>query len=207
MTEFSIAINAGGQSTRMGSNKAFVDLNGKPMIEHMLERLEPLEAQEIFLVTNTPDEYQHLGLRMVGDMVPDTGALGGIYTAVQQSNTQYTLVLAVDMPFVSASFIQYLIDTIEESEEIYDVIVPRVEGYPQGLHAVYSKRCVPLIAMSLKLKQLKVISFYANVNVRYIDESEYQQLGVDYTTLMNVNTPDDLARARFIAREMAKKKK
>lgn len=199
MVEYSIAINAGGQSSRMGTNKALVDLNGKPIIQHMLERLKPLDdAQEIFLVTNTPEEYEHLGLRMVGDIMPDGGALGGIYTAVQQSTTPYTLVLACDMPFIAADLLKFMLTLCENEKPLFEVVVPRVEGYPQGLHAVYHKRCAPMIAMSLQLKQLKVIGFYDNVQVRYIDEPEYEEFDPDKFALMNINTQDELARARFI---------
>ena len=79
---FSLAIIAGGQSRRMGRDKAFVELGGKPLIEHVIQRSADLGQAETIIITNKPAQYAHLGLPMYRDVLPDKGSLGGIYTAL-----------------------------------------------------------------------------------------------------------------------------
>ena len=206
MTSLTVAINAGGQSSRMGTDKAFVDLLDQPLIEHIIERVAGLGQAETILITNRPDDYAHLGLPMVGDALPDKGSLGGIYTALHHSQTAsgYTLVVACDMPFLNPALLRHMVSLCAGDE--YDVIVPRVEGYPQGLHAIYSQRCLGPIRARLDADRLKVIGFYDDVRVRYLDEAEYTPLDPDGLSFSNVNTPVELAEARRLADETIKRK-
>jgi molybdopterin-guanine dinucleotide biosynthesis protein A len=197
MVDFSVAILAGGQSSRMGTDKSFVEVQGMPIIEHLIRRVSRLDRRETFLVTNNPDAYMHLGLRMVQDVLSGKGSLGGIYTALYHSETTYTLVLACDMPFVSRPLLRYMIELCKPAT--HDVIVPRVEGRPQGLHAIYSKTCLGPILARLETNQNRVISFYDEVDVRYIDEPEYRRFDPDRLSFSNVNTPEDLQQARDLA--------
>ncbi len=197
--EFSIAINAGGQSARMGTNKAFVEVNGQPMIERIIERVASLGQTETFLVTNTPADYEHLGLRMVGDVVPDSGSLGGIYAALYHSTTDYVLVLACDMPFINREILAEMLKFVDGENE---VVVPRVDDFPQGLHALYHRNCLAPIQTRIEAKRLKVIGFYQDVQVHYLDENDYQQLDPDGLAFMNVNTPAELAEANRLALEL-----
>ncbi|RPI95845.1 MAG: molybdenum cofactor guanylyltransferase, partial [Chloroflexi bacterium] len=158
MTTFTVAIIAGGQSSRMGTDKSFVPLRGKPLIEHLLDRVGSLGQNETILITNCPDDYAHLGLPMFTDVLPGKGALGGIYTAIHASQSPYTLALACDMPFVNADLLRYML-ALTGSGEV-DVVVPRVDDYPQGLHAIYGKECLPAIRARLDADRLKVIGFY-----------------------------------------------
>lgn len=193
-TSLTIAINAGGQSSRMGTDKAFVDIFGQPLIEHIIGRVAGLGQAETILITNRPDDYAHLGLTMVGDVLPDKGSLGGIYTALHHSQAAYTLVVACDMPFLNPALLRHMIALCDGDH--YDVIVPRVEGYPQGLHAIYSKNCLEPIRARLDADRLKVIGFYDDVRVRYIDEPEYAPFDPDGLSFSNVNTPEELEEAR-----------
>ena len=130
---FTVAINAGGQSRRMGRDKALVELDGRPMLEHVIERVSGLGQAQTLLVSNDHGAHARFGLPMVRDSLPDAGSLGGIYTALMHSHYGHTLVVACDMPFLSPMLLRYMLALREEGE--YDVIVPRVDGYPQGLHA------------------------------------------------------------------------
>ena len=104
-TSFSLAIIAGGQSRRMGRDKAFVDLGGKALIQRVVERSADLGQSETILITNKPAQYAHLGLPMHRDILPDKGSLGGIYTALARANNPDVLVLACDMPFIRTELI------------------------------------------------------------------------------------------------------
>jgi molybdopterin-guanine dinucleotide biosynthesis protein A len=194
-TNFSVAIIAGGKSTRMGTDKSFVMLAGKPLIEHVLARISDLGQSETLLITNWPDAYAYLGLPMYRDVIPDKGSLGGIYTAIHYSRTPYTLAIACDTPFVRPALFAYMVNLIGA----FDVIVPRVENYPQGLHAIYSKACLGPIRERLDADRLHVIGFYPKVNVRYLDKEEYAPFDLEGVSFFNINTPEELEQARQIA--------
>lgn len=195
---FTLAISAGGQSSRMGTDKAFAEIDGVPLIERVIARTRDLGQAETVLITNRPDEYAHLGLPMYTDVMPDKGALGGVYTAVSVSSAPYTLVVACDMPFLSAGLLRHMVSLLDDDPPP-DVVVPRVMGYPQGLHAIYGKGCLDPIRRRLDANRLKVIGFYDEVRVRYLDEPEYQRHGAHL--FFNVNTPQQLEEARRLSRE------
>ncbi|MCI0712966.1 MAG: molybdenum cofactor guanylyltransferase [Chloroflexi bacterium] len=188
-----MAIIAGGQSSRMGRDKSFVELAGQPVIKHVMERVEGLGQAETILITNHMAAYAHLDLPMFSDVLPDKGSLGGIYTAIYYSQQPHTLVVACDMPLLNTDLLRYMVGLLDDET---DVIVPTVEGYPQGLHAIYGKECLDLIQQRLEANRLKVIGFYGDVQVRYIDEAEYQPIDPHGHSFFNVNTPEDLERAR-----------
>lgn len=200
ITELAIAINAGGKSARMGTDKSFVPLNGKPMIEHILAQIALLESDVTFVITNRPAEYAHLNLPLVEDVMPGKGTLGGIYTALHHSSSAYTLVLGCDMPFVNIDLLRYMVSLRDESGGPYDVIVPRHNHHPQGLHAVYRKTCLAPIQAQLAADRLKVIGFYEDVRVRYIDPAEWEAIDPRGLSFFNVNTPEDVQIAQELAR-------
>ncbi|GIK64506.1 MAG: putative molybdenum cofactor guanylyltransferase [Chloroflexota bacterium] len=193
-----LAIMAGGKSSRMGTDKSFVTLLGKPLIEHLLDQLADLGEDERILITNRPDDYATLGLPMFTDVLPDKGSLGGIYTAITHSQTDYTLVMACDMPFANPALLKYMMGLCDGT---HDVIVPRVDNYPEGLHAIYSQACLAPIRKRLEADQLKVMGFYDDVRVRYLDEAEYQPFDPKGLSFFNVNTPQELEEARRLAGE------
>ncbi len=199
MRGLTVAIMAGGKSSRMGTDKSFVVLAGKPLIEHALARVSDLGQDETILITNKPEAYSHLGLPMYGDVIPDKGSLGGIYTAIHYSRSEYTLTVACDTPFVSPELFRYMIGLREAEGGPYDVIVPRFEKYPQGLHAIYRKACLEPIRERMDADKLHVIGFYPKVRVRYLEEPEYEQFDAKGLSFFNVNTPEELAQAEAIA--------
>lgn len=190
-----VAINAGGKSSRMGTDKSFVPVLGKPMIEHVLDRVRGLGQDETIVITNRLEDYAHLGLPLFSDVLPDKGSLGGIYSAVAHSQHEYTLVVACDMPFLNPDLLRHMIALIGEPGGPYDVIVPRVDEHPQGLHAIYSKGCLSPIRARLEADRLKVIGFYDQVRVRYLDPAEYQRFDPQGRSFLNINTPDELRAA------------
>lgn len=197
MMTFTLAILAGGKSSRMGRDKSFVPVLGRPMIEHIIHSTSDLGQSETLLITNRPADYAHLNLPMFGDVVPEKGSLGGIYTAIWHSSAPYTLVIACDMPFVNPALLRYML-SLRRGDQ-FDVIVPRVEAYPEGLHAIYSKACLEAVRSCLDADRLKVIGFYDQVRVRYLDEAEYQPIDPNRLSFVNINTPEELARAQKIA--------
>lgn len=190
MNDVTVAIMAGGQSSRMGRDKSFVALAGRPLIAHVVERVSGLGA-ETLLITNKPAEYAHLGLPMFGDVWPDCGPLGGIYTAVYHAQNPYILVVACDMPWLNRALLSYLLDLRREA----DVVVPRWEQYPEPLHAVYSRACLPAMETNLRAGRLKITRFFGAVRVRFVEQGEIVAVAGDGRSFANLNTPEELDEA------------
>lgn len=189
--DLTVAIMAGGKSSRMGRNKSFVSLGGKPLVEHVLERVAPLSKHQL-LITNAPDSYAYLRLPMVGDIYKDKGPLAGIFTAVFHATTPYTLIVATDMPWLNESLLRYQISLKEEA----DVIIPRWDKFPEPLHAVYSKAVLPPIEQNLEADRLKVTRFFGQVSVRFVERAEIEQFDPNGRSFANINTPDQLQAAK-----------
>ncbi len=188
---FTIAILAGGASRRMGVDKSFIDFDGQPMIQRVLERVRTLNAP-VLLVTNAPDRYLRFRVAMTADLLPGKGALGGIYSALAISETEYTVCLACDMPLLNVDLIAALLST----RAGFEAVVPVVDGQAQGLHAIYHRRCLKPIRAMLGAGNLRVADLFGQVKTRYVEDAELRAIDPDLRSFVNVNTPDELARAR-----------
>ena len=149
--------------------------------------------RETIIIANQPGKYAPLGLPVYADIMPDKGSLGGIYSALRHARTEYILALACDMPCLSPGLLRYMVGLVDDAT---DIVAPRVQGYPQGLHAIYRKTCLTPIRQQLDANRLKIIRFYDQMRLRYIDEAEYAQFDAAGMSFENLNTPDDLALAR-----------
>lgn len=184
------AIMAGGKSTRMGTDKAFVPLQGKPMIEHVLERVEGL-GDETILIANEAEKYSFLNLPIFGDIYVNCGPLGGLHSALYHASFPHVLVVACDMPWLNPQLLAFMLSLRHTA----DAIVPRWSKFPEPLHAVYGSQCLGPIETNLQAKNLKLISFYAQVDVRYLDQTAISAFDPEGRSFSNVNTPEDLNSA------------
>lgn len=192
MSPITVAIIAGGKSSRMGTDKAFVKVLGRPLIEDLIENLSGL-GQETILITNQPDGYHYLGLPLFSDVLPDKGALGGLYTALYHSTQPRTLCVACDMPFINRPLLEHLLALSTEG----DVIVPRLNGEAEPFRAVYAREaCLGPIRASLDSNRMRIISFFPQVHVRWVEQTEVEQFDPKHLSFFNVNTPEDLVEAR-----------
>jgi molybdopterin-guanine dinucleotide biosynthesis protein A len=185
-----LAVQAGGQSRRMGRDKGLVELGGRPLISHVLERLQPL-ADDVLVTTNAPQDYGFLGVRLVSDPVPGAGALPGLATALEAARGERVMVVACDMPFVSPALMSYLLDLAQEA----DVAIPRRLGEFEPLLAVYRRTCRTAIEAALAAGQSRMISFFPSVRVRPVEDAELESVDPSGRSFFNVNTPDDLRMA------------
>ena len=188
-----VAVQAGGRSSRMGSDKALLRLDGIPLIERLLQRVSGL-GEEILITTNRPQDYQYLGLRMASDPEPGAGALHGLRTALEAARGQTVLVLACDMPFVSRPLLEHMLQLSEAA----DLVVPRRGGEYEPLHAVYSKGCLPALEAALQQGERRMISFFPSLNLHTVDQEEIDRLDPEGLSFFNVNTPEDLRKAERI---------
>jgi molybdopterin-guanine dinucleotide biosynthesis protein A len=187
---------AGGQSSRLGTDKSFINVNGQSLIERIVAKLTRL-SDDVIIVTNSPDEYDHLEARLVGDIYPGKGALGGIYSGLRAAANAYSLVVACDMPFLDLNLLRYMIILARE----HDVVIPRIGGLPEPLHAIYSKNCQEPIDRLLARGGLKIIDFFSEVRVRYVEEGEVDIFDPQHLSFFNVNTPDDLEEMKKLAQK------
>ena len=186
-----IAVQAGGKSSRMGEDKALIRLAGIPLIERVLARIDGL-ADEILITTNHPETLTHLNLRMAGDEVPGAGALHGLKTALDAARGELVLVLSCDTPFVNRELLEHLLSRAHEA----DAIVPKHDDKYEPLQAVYNRaRCLPAVEAALLASKRRMVSFYPQVHVLPIEENVLSRLDPSGLSFFNVNTAEDLARA------------
>jgi molybdopterin-guanine dinucleotide biosynthesis protein A len=192
-------ILAGGKSRRMGGvPKALLPFGGRPLIQRVVEALCSVLPDSL-IVTNTPELYAFLGLPMVGDVYPDGGSLGGIYTGLAACSGEAALCVACDMPFLSASFLAFLASRAGEA----DVVIPDADGEVQPLHAVYAKTCLPAMRRRLEAGELKVAGFFPEVRVLHVSSDVIARMADPGLIFVNLNTREDVARARALWRERA----
>jgi molybdopterin-guanine dinucleotide biosynthesis protein A len=171
----------------MGQNKAFIEIEGVPIISRICHLFREL-FQEVIIVTNHTDSFKHFDSKILQDLIPDKGALGGLYTGIFFSSFRYSFCVACDMPFINKSLVQYLLDNIQGD----DAIVPRTKDGLQPLHAIYSKNCLAPIKTIIEEGKYRIIDFYKMVKVKIVDERDFLFLDPLRQSFINVNTLEDL---------------
>jgi molybdopterin-guanine dinucleotide biosynthesis protein A len=191
----------------MGEDKALKPFLGRPLIQRVVDRLKPI-ADELIVTTNRPDDYAFLNLRLIQDLKPDRGALGGLYTAIASATHPLVAVVACDMPFASGKLIQTAAGIMDEEQA--DIVIARAssgeepakkgsEGY-EPLHAVYRREtCLTAIESAINADQWKVIAWFPQVRVRVLTSDEIKSIDPDGFAFRNVNTPEEFARAEELA--------
>ncbi|HZN48992.1 MAG TPA: molybdenum cofactor guanylyltransferase [Methylomirabilota bacterium] len=190
-------VQAGGKSTRMGGNpKALIELGGRSIVERVVAALTPA-VDDVLVVTNTPELYAFLGLPMVADVYPDHGSLGGIYSGLRAAG-EIAFTVACDMPFLHPEVVRLVVERAGEG----DVVIPRVGEQLETMHAAYSQTCLPPIEARLRAGRLKIVGFFDDVRVVEIGAAEVARFRDPAIAFMNVNTPDELERARALVAEL-----
>src|SRR5215216_2859571 len=192
-----VCIQAGGQSSRMGEDKALKMFLGRPLIQRVVERLSPI-ADELIVTTNRPDDYSFLGLRLIPDLKPGRGALGGLYTAIASASHLFVAVVACDMPFASGTLLEAA-TSLMVHEGVDVVIAKSQEGF-EPLHAVYRREtCLPAIRAAIEADQWKVIAWFPQVKVRVLTPDEIKRYDPAGVAFWNVNTPEEFLKAEELA--------
>jgi molybdopterin-guanine dinucleotide biosynthesis protein A len=190
-------ILAGGKSTRMGQNKAVMEIGGKRLIDRLAEGLAEI-FPEVIIVANVPDLYDSLGVKVVPDLIPEKGSLGGIYTATATARHPWAFVMACDMPFFNPGLIRYLATLTHDC----DVVIPYTDDW-EPLHALYAKTCLPPMERMIHSGQLKIVRFFPHVRVRRVDREELSPYDPHGFSFFNMNTPEEFARAEEWWRQLS----
>jgi molybdenum cofactor guanylyltransferase len=191
--DFSAAILAGGSAERLGLNKALVEICGCRAIDRILDILQEIFADTSIIVQRDSDmeDFTRTGTRILMDLLPGKGPLGGIYTALESSNQPYVFVMACDMPYPCRALILHMLSSIPGKE----AVVPRRGEYIEPLFAVYSKAIRERIAARLARDDLKIHDLLAELDVFYLDEQEISRFDPEFRSFLNINTPSDLKEA------------
>lgn len=177
---------AGGKNSRMKRNKAFLELGGRPLVERSLEVLKAIFA-EVIISSNEPEAYEAYNVRVVPDAEQGKGPLAGLAAGLRASSWDISFFVACDMPFILPEPIHYLWQWAES----HDAVVPVGPYGYHPLHAYYHRRCLATIENNLETKRYKIIDFYPECSVKYVDEKELAIFGDIAKILSNVNTPDE----------------
>ena len=187
-------ILAGGQSRRMGFNKALMDWGGRPLISVLIDRIRPLTDQ-ILISSNDFSSYDFLDYPLVADHFKGQGPLAGFHAAMLQSACSLYIMLACDLPNLREAMLRNLIELASG----FDAAIPRTEdGVTHPLCAVYRRTCLPSIEHALKRGSHKVIETFTDgsLEVRWVGPEEGHFQDID---LANANTPEDLQKLKFRA--------
>jgi len=195
MEGVSAFVLAGGKSSRMGTDKAFVELGGRRLLDRALELTEAV-ASDVRIV-GSAEKFAGFG-RVVEDEFPNCGPLGGIHTALRASRTELNLVLAVDLPFVEVGFLKYLLNAAHASKAV--VTVPRAGGGWQPLCAVYKREFAAVAETALRQGKNKIDPLFGMVEVHAVHEDELKKCGFSPDMFRNLNTPEELSEANREAR-------
>jgi molybdopterin-guanine dinucleotide biosynthesis protein A len=195
-----LVIQAGGESLRMGQNKARMLFCGEPLIERILRRTGSLAGQ-VFITTNLPEQLEYLGLPVVEDIIPGKGALGGLYTALATAANSEVIVVACDMPFVNPDLILAECDLLLTGQT--DAVIPVSPLGFEPFHAVYRREsCLAAVQKVLQAGQLRLSSWFSEVHVYKMTLAEVAQYDPNYYAFINVNTPEEFQIAERLARQI-----
>jgi molybdopterin-guanine dinucleotide biosynthesis protein A len=189
-------ILAGGKSRRMGRNKVFIDAGGIPLFERVYSVFREIFS-EIIIVVNNGHLFKRYEAHVQDDIIPNKGALGGLYTGLFHSSSYHAFCSGCDMPLLNPRLIKYL--TAERDG--YDVIIPKTNDGLHPLHAIYSKNCLDPVKQLLDHGDLKITNFFNRVRVRYIEETEIRKFDPHMRSFVNVNTQEEMNMVRNILKE------
>jgi len=190
---------AGGKSSRLGTNKAIERIGDTTLLQRVIYRLEPLSVEILIVVGAEVDVggVRSLKARVVSDVFPQGGSFGGLFSGLQAAKTFHSLAVACDMPFLNQALLRHLV-TLSSG---YDVVIPRLEDKLEPLHAVYSKNCLVPMVKALDEGRRRIVDFFCQVKVRYVEEEELRRFDAELLSFFNINTPEDLVRARALELE------
>jgi molybdopterin-guanine dinucleotide biosynthesis protein A len=181
------AILAGGENTRFPAQKAFIEIEGRRLIERTIETLQGL-FPEVLISTNRPEEFFYLGLPMIGDVYDVRGPLTGIFSVLYASGAERVFVLACDMPFPNPELIKALRDTDGPA------VVPLWRGRPQPLLGHYGRQLLPEMERRILQGRVGLRDFLRETGAVFVPEAEVSALDPQGLSFLNINTPEDLKR-------------
>jgi molybdenum cofactor guanylyltransferase len=201
--QFAGFILAGGRSSRMGRDKAMLEIDGVMMLDRAIGLLKGAGVSAT--VVGPPDEFERRTLQVpvIADEWPGIGPLGGIATALREKPATWNLVVACDMPYLTVEWLRFLLQRTKASSA--DAMVPRSERGPEPLCAVYHRRAEAAIREALQQGKRKVTEVVATLKTEYVERDEWKAFDSDGFLFKNMNQPADYEEAKAILSRRAKK--
>jgi len=190
MPDVSAFVLAGGRSSRMGTDKAFLQVEGRTLLGRTLDLLCALTLE--VRIVGPADKFALYG-PVIEDVYPGRGPLAGIHAALSASTTELNLILAVDLPFVTESLLRFIVEQARAADAV--VTVPRIAGGYQPLCAVYRRAFAPLAQAALEAGRNKIDVLFAATTARVLEEAELNRFAFSAAMFHNLNTPEDFHRA------------
>ena len=184
---------AGGKSRRMGRDKRFLKVGGESVFNRTLTLLMGTFVETIVVLAEPIDSLEVRGCQVVYDVIPNAGSLGGLYTGLLAASRPRIFAVACDMPFLDPEVIRFM----ASFDDTADVVVAKLEGQFQPMHAMYSKRCSEFLKAMAERHDLKIQTLYRREELRVavVGANDLSSLGVGLRSFQNINTPDDLSLA------------
>jgi molybdenum cofactor guanylyltransferase len=180
---------AGGRNSRMGTNKAFLEIGGVRFIDGIIHLFQGI-FEEIIIVSNSPLLHLEHSVTVVTDIYKDSGALGGLYSGLFFASGSHAFVCSCDMPLLNVRFIEHMLKVTDN----YDIVVPHSGDGFQPLHAVYGKKCLPVAKSLLEKRNLKIINLYRGLRVLTVGEDVIDSFDPTRKMFFNVNTHEDMKK-------------
>ncbi len=181
---------AGGENRRMGADKAFLPVDGVPMIERVLRALRQC-TERIIIVTNSPAVYISYDAVVITDAFDKRGPLTGIYSGLRSSEDEYNVVVACDMPFLNSGLLSYMTGLAPG----YDAVLPKIGDYAEPLHAVYRRGLLPVLEEQIRSDRRRIFDIFAGLRVRYVTAAEIDRFDPRRQSFINLNTPEEYKEA------------
>jgi len=192
VADLSAFVLAGGRSSRMGSDKAFLECGGLTLLARALNLLRTLTPQ--VRIIGPANKFAPHG-PVVEDVYSGRGPLAGIHAALSASTTELNLIFAVDLPFVTDSLLRFIVEQAGATDAV--VTVPRIAGGYQPLCAVYHRAFAPMAQAALEAGRNKIDALFATTTIRIVEEAELSRFAFSAAMFDNLNTPEDLRRANL----------
>ncbi|HLA19559.1 MAG TPA: molybdenum cofactor guanylyltransferase [Dehalococcoidia bacterium] len=186
---------AGGQSRRLGIDKALLSLGGAPLLQTVVQRVSQV-CPRVIVAVDRPGRYRRLGLaaRFVADASPGLGPLAGLQSGLRACSTEYAFVVACDLPFLNVELLRYMAGLPRS----YQALLPRSAGRDHPLHAVYARSCLPEVDALLAAGGGSMKHLLDRLDVRRLDDRDLRRIDPDGLSLLNLNEEPDLERARSL---------
>ena len=194
-TEVTGILLAGGKSRRMGEDKRHLVVGEQTLLERGLAVLHSI-FQDVLVVIAQDSPPLGVNARVVRDLVPDCGSLGGLYSGLMQATTPWVFVVACDMPFLN----QAAIAQFTSRRTTADIVMAKLDARLQPMHAIYSKQCLPVLEQMIRARQLKIQEMVSqsSLRIRYVTEADLLTIDPSGRSFYNVNTLADLEAARSL---------
>ena len=191
----SAIILAGGNSSRLGRDKALIKIyNSSTIIHTIVEKLQVI-SDDVIIVTNG-QRYANLGVKSTSDVYLNNGPLAGLHSGLLAAKHSHALVVACDMPFLNVKLLNYMV-----SQPLnYDALVPKIEGWLEPLHTIYSRQCIGPIERMLEAHRFKILDLFGAIVIQYLFKDTIKMFDPQYRSFFNINSPKMLKEAIYLAR-------